>query len=362
MSTRRRGVMRWCLVLLAAVYLGGCQLSAVKIASCVQTEPVRSRGDAADDAAIWVNPADPAASIVIGTDKQAGLHVYDLSGRELQFIPLGETNNVDLLPDFPFVDGAAPIIATTNRTTGTVVLLRFDPHQRRIVPEPVAEIPHEPRTYGVCLYRAADGTVHVGATVDGGPFSQWRLEIGNSGEIGSKLVRQISFASPAEGCVFDHQLGRLYIGEEERGIWRFAADPARGDDGVLVDEVGWLWDFPNEVEGLDIYALDDGSGYLIASNQGNSTFRLYRRDDNEYLGRFEVVGCSESDTGNVTDTDGIAVVSASLGARWPAGLLVVQDGRDGGRKRRQNFRYVSWSEVARKMELKGRQSANDRGR
>jgi 3-phytase len=337
--------------LLAVSYLTGCQIGVEKIASCVQTEPVRSYGDAADDAAIWVNPADPAATVVIGTDKKAGLHVYDLAGRELQFVPLGETNNVDLLPDFLFADGAAPIVATTNRTTGTVMLLRFDPDKRRLVPEPVAEIPHEPRTYGVCLYRAADGIVHVGATADRGPFSQWRLDISDSGELSSKLVRKVLFDTATEGCVFDHQLGRLYVGEEERGIWRFAADPAYGDDRVLVDEVSWLRDFPDEIEGLDIYALDNGGGYLLASNQGNSTFRVYRRDNNEYVGRFEIAGCTETKMGNVTNTDGISVVSASLGPQWPQGLLVVQDHRDGGEEQRQNFRYVSWADVARKMKL-----------
>jgi 3-phytase len=35
----------------------------------VETTPVSHRGDAADDAAIWVNPSDPARSTIIGTDK-----------------------------------------------------------------------------------------------------------------------------------------------------------------------------------------------------------------------------------------------------------------------------------------------------
>src|SRR5688572_32114829 len=36
-----------------------------------------------DDPAIWINPADPAKSLVIGTDKDSdgALYVYDLAGR-----------------------------------------------------------------------------------------------------------------------------------------------------------------------------------------------------------------------------------------------------------------------------------------
>jgi 3-phytase len=331
----------------------------VEISSCVQSDVVRSKGDAADDAAVWVNPADAASSVVIGTDKKAGLHVYDLAGRELQFLPLGETNNVDLRSDFPFRQGPAPIVATTNRTTGSVMLLRFDAGSQRINPEPVAKIPHHPKTYGVCLYRAPDGAVHVGATVDGGPFSQWRLEVSSSGEIVSKLIRNLEFASPAEGCVFDDQLGRLYVAEEGRGIWRFPADPMRGNDGILIDEVSALRGFPADVEGVDLYALDGGNGYLIASNQGNSTFRVYERGgDNKYIGRFRVTGCADGSGDEVTDTDGLAAVSDPLGPAWPAGLLVVQNHRDKGRDGRQNFRYVSWADVARKMKLPDRQATN----
>jgi 3-phytase len=39
-------------------------------AARVETEPVPSSGDAADDPAIWVHPGDPARSLVLGTDKK----------------------------------------------------------------------------------------------------------------------------------------------------------------------------------------------------------------------------------------------------------------------------------------------------
>src|SRR4051812_48802963 len=49
--------------------------------AAVQTEPVPSKGDAADDPAIWIHPTDPTVSMVMGTDKKGGLNGFDLDGK-----------------------------------------------------------------------------------------------------------------------------------------------------------------------------------------------------------------------------------------------------------------------------------------
>ena len=49
---------------------------AVTVTAVAQTPPVgTARADAADDPAIWRNPANPAASLVVGTDKKGGLRL-----------------------------------------------------------------------------------------------------------------------------------------------------------------------------------------------------------------------------------------------------------------------------------------------
>src|SRR5262245_2046969 len=55
----------------------------------LRTEPLLNYEDApatpdADDPAIWINPRNEMRSLVIGTAKDAGLVVYDLSGRLVQ--------------------------------------------------------------------------------------------------------------------------------------------------------------------------------------------------------------------------------------------------------------------------------------
>ena len=53
-------------------------------------------GDA-DDCAIW---SGSGIATIIGTDKKRkpspGLHVWDLTGREIQFVPVPRPNNVDV--------------------------------------------------------------------------------------------------------------------------------------------------------------------------------------------------------------------------------------------------------------------------
>ncbi|KAK0357597.1 hypothetical protein LTR94_038840, partial [Friedmanniomyces endolithicus] len=52
----------------------------------MQTAPVAQMGDAADDPAIWVNPLDASKSRILGSNKKQGLLVYDLDGRQTQFL------------------------------------------------------------------------------------------------------------------------------------------------------------------------------------------------------------------------------------------------------------------------------------
>jgi myo-inositol-hexaphosphate 3-phosphohydrolase len=92
----------------------------------VETELMPSYGDAADDPAIWVHPEDPSESLVIGTDKQSGLYVYDLEGRLLQSLPDGQINNVDVRYGFPLGGTDVAIVAGSNRSDDSINVYRVD--------------------------------------------------------------------------------------------------------------------------------------------------------------------------------------------------------------------------------------------
>ena len=88
--------MRAILIFLSIVLVScGSQNDAV-VDYVAETKPVNSVGDAADDPAIWVNELNPQQSLIFGTDKRKGIHVYSLDGSELGFSELGATNNVDV--------------------------------------------------------------------------------------------------------------------------------------------------------------------------------------------------------------------------------------------------------------------------
>ena len=70
-------------------------IPATPIAASFETAPMVGFGDRADDPALWANPTNISNSLILGTNKDEGLHVYDLSGAETQFLDVGAVNNVD---------------------------------------------------------------------------------------------------------------------------------------------------------------------------------------------------------------------------------------------------------------------------
>jgi 3-phytase len=347
--------LKWlAIVPVAGLIVAASDLAVFDVPACTQTYSVHSPGDAADDVAIWVNAAAPEETLVLGTDKRAGLNVFDLTGRELQFIPLGKLNNVDVRSDFPFWAGKSPIVAVSNRSTHSVTLLRLDEKSKRLVSQPVGSIslPSAAKIEGVCLYRSRNGAFHVGATDEGGNFYQWHLKPGKDATIMADLVRKASFGSELEACVYDDELGWVYVGEEMIALWKMRADPHAGDDRLPVDLATSANGFLPDLEGIAVYEHDDGTGYIVASIQGDSSFRVYRREgDNDFLGAFRVIGCPDGSVDDVTQTDGIAITSAPLGSKWPAGLLIVQDDQKTAPPNNQNFKFVSWEEVQKRLKL-----------
>jgi myo-inositol-hexaphosphate 3-phosphohydrolase len=312
-----------------------------EVSATVETQPVPSDGDAADDPAIWVHPTDPALSTVIGTDKEGGLVVYDLDGNQIQYLAGIRPNNVDLRYDFPLAGRAVDLVVTSDRGDDAVTLHRVDPQTRQLV-QAGPPIDSGMDVYGVCMFRSpASGDFYVFVTSEeAGPVRQWRLA-GSGGQVTATQVRDLDMGSTAEGCVADDDLAFLYVAEEDFGIWKYEAEPEAGSARVAVDEVGA--NLEADVEGLTIYYGPDGTGYLIASSQGSGEYATYDRSgDNPHVTSFQIVDSAAVD--GTSDTDGIDVMSAPLGAGFPNGLFVAQDGdNDTGN---QNFKLVPWEVVA----------------
>lgn len=298
----------------------------------VETEPVPSRGDAADDPAIWIRPDAPERSLVVATDKRSGLVVYDLAGEQVQYLPVGNLNNVDLRTGAWGRDDLTVAVASAREPNEIVVLeLAHDTGRLRVVGrgEPVVDEP-----YGICMYLDDRHRPWVVLNGKDGLFVQFELREDYS----LAEARRWRTETQPEGCVADDENGTLYIGEEGYGVWRLDADPrqppqlvsfAAIDDGVLTADV----------EGLALYRAE-GAHYLVVSSQGDNTYAVYVTESAIHLGSFRVGGHPEID--QTSDTDGIAVTSTPLPG-FPDGLLVVQDGDNPGGN--QNFKLVSWTDV-----------------
>ena len=322
----------------------------LRVHARLETEPVDVEGDAADDPAIWIDPRDPARSVVIGTQKRGALFLYDLAGQELQRVPAGQVNNVDLRYDFRFSDGTEiDLIAASNRSFNGISLFRMEPDERQAV-EITADQSDSglAAIYGLCMGRnPASGTIYVYANSRDGVVYQYRAVGRDDGKVDLRRVRTLRLNSQPEGCVVDDRSGQLYIGEEAVGVWRFDAWPQGSDHGVLIARVG-SDGLVADVEGLAIGSTDSG-GYLVVSSQGNNSFAVFDLPEpHAYRGSFAVVDGPHTD--GAEETDGIELVITSLGP-FPAGLLVVQDGYNTQPEANQNFKYVDWGEVVRVLAL-----------
>ena len=304
----------------------------VAVPASAETAPMLiGAGDVADDPAVWVHEQDPDRSLILGTNKDEGLHVYNLTGEEVEFLDVGRVNNIDLRGNLA--------VASNDEVNGLswFAIEAESAEVRHLGDTPVNKI--EP--YGVCAgFVGAD--YHAAVTFKDGAVDLWRVDVDESGEIAPVLARSVMLQSQLEGCVFDDEEGRLFISEEGAGIWSLdLGDP--GSEPLAVDMIADGNGLVADVEGLALWTGTDGTGYLIASAQAADRFVVYdRAPPHAPRGIFTVASANGVDA--VTHTDGLDAVSAALPG-YPAGLIVVQDDADGGNPGKQNFKMVSFADI-----------------
>ena len=87
---------------------------------------------------------------------------------------------------------------------------------------------------------------------------------------------------------------------------------------------------------------------LVVSSQGDNSFAVYETASGEYRFSFNVIDSEVID--GASETDGIDITATALPG-YPMGLLVVQDGRNVMPAENQNYKLVSWSDIARELNL-----------
>ncbi|WEK58603.1 MAG: phytase [Candidatus Brevundimonas phytovorans] len=327
------------------------------VVAVAETAPVGSPGDAADDPAIWADPKNPANSLVIGTDKKAGLNLYDMQGRVLQHLPDGKMNNVDLREGFMLGGQPVVLVTASDRTNKAVAIYRLDTEARRLINIADGVQPTgQGDPYGQCMYRSArTGKTYVFINDSNGEKRQWELVDAGNGKVRAVRVRDFAFASQVEGCVADDASGLLFVAEEDVGLWRLSAEPDGGSAMTMVARISENPALKDDMEGVGLYDLGDGRGYVVASSQGNDSYAVFRREgDQAYLGSFIVVADGARGIDGVSETDGLDVTSRNLGPGFEHGAMVAQDGRNVLPGETQNFKYVPWKSIADALGLEVR--------
>tara|TARA_R110002126_G_scaffold75469_28_gene188456 strand:+ start:8852 stop:10765 length:1914 start_codon:yes stop_codon:yes gene_type:complete len=311
----------------------------VQVMPTLQTTAAAQRGDVIDDPAVWHHPAQPGLSLILATDKRAGLDVYNMQGQRVQQLTVGRLNNVDVRYNLPWQAQAHDIAVASLRDNNSLQLFAIDRqgklHNAGNVATTMTEI------YGLCLYHSAtSGQHYVFVNDKSGLIEQYQISSDGVAWQG-KLVRSLQVPSQPEGCVADDKRGILFVGEEDQAIWRFAAeaDSAASGEAILRVDGERLVD---DIEGIAL-AEHNGNSYLVVSSQGNDSYLIYDAAPPyaERL-RFRVSTNPQLGIDGASETDGLEVTTRSLGPGFEQGALIVQDGRNRMPEQGQNLKLIPW--------------------
>ncbi len=275
-----------------------------------------------DDMCIWIHPT-PSLSTIIGSDKAANkLFVYDLQGNTIQAVSLpGKPGNIDVRYNFPLSGGSKDIVGYCDRTNNEIVFYTVDIATRQL--SFAGSFPALGEVLGFCLYKSPNNEKFYGivsAESGSGELRQWELADNNGAVNGIHKRTWINGSGGlTEGLVADDETGKLYAASENIGIYKYDADPTDSNPSsemiAAVGENGLTAD----VEGIAIYYAADGEGFLIASSQGSSDFKVYQRKaPHDFVTTFTVQSASS--------TDGIDVTNVNLGGSFSKGVFLAHNG------------------------------------
>ena len=327
------------------------------VGATTETEPSPYPGDSVDDIAVWVNAENPSRSLILATlknnnqtpSKPLGILVYDLQGKQIQFLQGGSPNNIDIRYGYDHNGRQIPIIAVSHWLHNYVSLLTIDSNNLKLVQLTIENIDtglHN--ALGLCLYKDDDQFYYF-VISNLGEVRQFRIH--SETRWSATQVRQFDLASNAEGCVVDDFYDKLYIAEASVGIWKYDADP-KSNTAEKIISLNWFGALKGDLEGVTIYDSGDGKGYLIVSSQGNSKFAIFDRVSNKHLGTFKIEPLRDID--GTTKTDGIDATAVNYGPRFPSGFFIAQDDANEspeGAPRHQNFKIVDWRVIQQQLDI-----------
>ena len=343
---------------MAGCFLSACHSSRKQAADnneplkpAVVTEQVF---DDSDDPAIWISAIDPDSSLIIGTDKHntnGGIYVFDLKGhidRQRSITGLQRMNNVDVAYGLLLNGVKTDIAVATERGRNRIRVFSL-PAMKEIDGGGIEVFTGQQQRdpMGIALYtRPSDSAIYAIVGRKSGPaegyLEQYLLKDNGHGQVTGALVRSFgkySGKKEIESIAVDNELGYVYYSDEQVGVRKYYADPEKGNEELALfgqDE------FLEDNEGISIYKLADGTGYILVSDQAANRFNIYPRegaDGNPHLHK-RVASLPFS----TQQSDGSDVTSVSLPG-FDGGLFVAMSTD-------KTFQYYHWEDIAKRAGLR----------
>lgn len=304
-----------------------------------------------DDPAIWINRANPAESLIIGTDKDTdgGLYVYDLLGnidQQCSVKGLKRPNNVDIAYGLIIAGKPVDIAVATERERNVIRIFSLPdmkPLDNGGIPVFEGDSLRDPM--GIALYtRPSDSAIFAIVGRKTGPAEgylwQYQLKGDSTGLVKAELVRKFgSFSGKKEieSIAVDNELGYIYYSDEGHGVHKYYADPAKGNAELALFG---QQDFKEDLEGISIYKSTDSTGYILVSNQQDGSFVVYPREGaKSNAHEHKSIATIPFST---HFSDGSDVTNVNLGAAFPKGVFVaMSEGKV--------FHYYDWRKIEERM-------------
>ncbi|KOV09469.1 phytase, partial [Streptomyces sp. XY511] len=166
-----------------------------------------------------------------------------MTGARIQRIAGDYGNNVDLRGNI--VVSADDEAADGN---GAMHVYRIDPATRQL--KRLRDIPTEVTAHGICLYTSpASGKLYAFPNSTSGRVEQWEIAV-DGDAVTATSVRLWDAGSAVEGCYADETTGKLYLGEEDVGVWVYGAEPTSGTGRTRLDSTGSGGHITADTEGI----------------------------------------------------------------------------------------------------------------
>jgi len=285
-----------------------------------------------DDPAIWINKNKPEESLILGTDKgdsTGGIFVFDLKGKLVSYkciYNLHRPNNIDVEYGFKFNNENIDIAVFTERLKKRIRVLAI-PDFKFIDNGGIDVFVDEPDSLrepmGIALYKSKNNDVFVFVTRKKGPKTNYVYQyqlIDSNSIVKALFIRkfgEFSGKKEIEAIVVDDELGYVYYSDEGVGVRKYYADAAKGNSQLSIFAIS---NIAQDHEGLCIYNMPNGKGYIILSNQGANEFHIFNRKGS--LLRPHKHRLLKIVKVKAIESDGCDIASIYLNSDFPKGIFV----------------------------------------